>query len=246
MRLLFLIPSCPGPYRELERAQRETWLSTVEDPHQALFYESHDGPLRREGDRLLLPGEERLANLGRKTLGAFAFALANLDFDLVVRPNLGAYIDLRNLAVALRDHYERDDALYAGVEGKHTANLPARLRRRPRLLALYRRLRRSGLEVTSYASGSCYLLSRPLCEEVVEQASYWNHALVDDVALGALLARSGVVRQDANRMSLVDQSVAFPEGDPTIPLYHIRLRSPDRALDVARMYQLHMLLDRGS
>src|SRR5207244_4309286 len=139
---------------------------------ETLFYVGGRS-LRVDRRRLVVPIPDDLANVGRKTIAAFEYALENRRFDLVFRTNCSSYVDLPNLR-AYAEGYARLRRFYAGVLGGAAGGVP-------------------------FASGSGYFLSRDLVELVVQEQADWDHTKLDDVALGTLLARSGVHAESAPR-----------------------------------------------
>jgi hypothetical protein len=166
LRILVLVLGARvRPYPLLAHVIGRTWASMDVADVDALFYDGGADRARLDGRRLALPVADDLPNVGRKTLACFEYVLANRDFDLVFRTNCSSYVDLPNLREYALGH-ARVDRFYAGSVRVHDG--------------------------VQFASGSGYFLSRDLVELAVRQRAEWDHSLLDDVALGAIVARAGV------------------------------------------------------
>jgi hypothetical protein len=97
--------------------------------------------------------------IGVKTISAFNSALENSDFDFLFRINTSSYLNVEKLKESLLG--VKPTKYYAGVKGIHKGQI--------------------------FASGCGYILSRDLVQLVVDNFKLWNHALIDDVAIGELL-----------------------------------------------------------
>jgi glycosyltransferase involved in cell wall biosynthesis len=152
-----------SPYPELIRTIERTWAGVEVRGVETVVY-SGDSARKRIGRDLILPVPDDAANIGRKTIAFFEYALENCEFDVLFRTNSSSYVDLRNL----QDH--------AGL--------------RPEVRRLYSGF--IGTTPHPFASGSGYFLGRQLMELVVEHQSAWDHSLADDAALARVLAGLGV------------------------------------------------------
>jgi hypothetical protein len=169
--LVLVLGAGLAPYPMLMRTIRRTWASVQVPDVETLFY--YGGPaLRSNGARLILPVADDLTNVGHKTLSCFEHVLGDREFDLIFRTNCSSYVDLPNMRDFALER-GRDRGFYCGVVRSHDG--------------------------VSFASGSGYFLSRDLVELVVERQSAWNHSILDDVALGILLAQNGVQPEPAPR-----------------------------------------------
>jgi hypothetical protein len=73
----------------------------------------------------------------------------------------------------------------------------------------------------------------------------FNHQVIDDVALGEFMANRHIpINKQAIRLSYVNDLVEYHIGDRTVDhidhnlIYHIRLRSSDRNIDIKKMHEL--------
>ena len=211
LRTLVLVLGCrAAPYPRLIETIEETWASVEVETVAVLFYYGGDESGVR-GRSLYLPVPDDLAHVGEKTIAAFDHVLEHRDFDLVFRTNCSSYVDLPNLREFVRAR-GRAERFYCGHLGTHDA--------------------------VGFASGSGYFLSRDLVRIAVEQQTAWDHSLVDDVALGALLARRGIRPEPAPRHDF--GSVSEVNSVDTSQ-FHFRCRtdSPGRLEDGRVIVELH-------
>jgi hypothetical protein len=211
MKTLVLVLGCRAhPYPALIETIEATWAAEEVDDVSVVYYYG-GGELRRAGRHLHLPVPDDLPNVGRKTIAAFEHVLGDVDFDVVFRTNCSSYVDLLNL----RQHVlarAPERGFYAGLIGMHDG--------------------------VTFASGSGYFLSRDLVELAVQERAAWDHSLVDDVALGAVLDRHGFRPEPAPR-----QDFGSVEGVSEVDTsqFHFRCRtdSPGRLEDAQVMLELH-------
>lgn len=193
MKILVLVLATRlAPYPALIRTIKRTWAACPVPDAKTLFYYGGAG-LELDGDDLTVPAPGGRADIGRASVACFEYVLRHREFDVVFRTNCSSYVDLRNLCDYARAH----------VTGRFYSGL-------------------IGLREIPFASGSGYFLSRDLVELVVRQQSLWNHDLVDDRALAALLARNHVAPVPAPRQ---DFRWAPALGDIDTSLYHFRCRT---------------------
>lgn len=183
-----------APYPMLVRAIERTWASRDVKGVDVLFYSGGTAYARRARE-LRVPAPDDLGHVGQKTLSAFRHVLEHDSFDLLFRTNCSSYVDLPNLRAFAEEH-GRASGFYAGVPGAH-----------------------EGIE---FASGSGYFLSRDLVELVVAQEAALDWSLLDDVALGGLLAANRVHPEPIPR---VDFRTVAEARDVDTSLFHFRCRT---------------------
>ena len=98
-KILFMVlHSEAEPWRAIGEAQLATWMPHMPDGCSALHYVGGARRAHLDGATLRLEASEgALARLGPKTLEAFAWAVANRDFDYVFRTNTSSYVDAQLL-----------------------------------------------------------------------------------------------------------------------------------------------------
>ena len=194
----------------LRQVIERTWASVEVEETSVVFYEG-GSKLRSSERRLFLPVRDDLPNVGRKTLACFEHVLERKEFDVVFRTNCSSYVDLPNLRRFV-DGHARDQRFYAGSIRLHDG--------------------------IAFASGSGYFLSRDLVELVVALRDGWDHSLLDDVALGALLAQQGIAPGPAPRR---DYRSPAEVGTVDTEQFHFRCRTDSRGRlgDARIMVALH-------
>jgi hypothetical protein len=209
--LVLVLGSRTRPYSTLTRVAEATWASVTVDGVSVLFYYGGRRTRRVGSPALFLPVPDDFAHIGEKTIACFQHVLANDIFDLVFRTNCSSYVDLVNLSRYVADHAE-SKGFYAGVVGRHDA--------------------------VTFASGSGYFLSRDLVETVVRERDAWNHALLDDVALGLVLAGIGLEPVAAPRVDCMEPAEA---ADVDTSQFHFRCKTPSwgRIDDIEIMLRIH-------
>jgi len=149
-------------------------------------------------------------NLYYKCIDGFEWLLENEDFDYLIRPSAGSYVDLRLFKEGLDKIGIRDD-IYAGSVGMYdNSHNHARNPAHPRVL--------------KFASGSCFVASRKLIEDLVA-----NRNNIDPV-------------MGPHQISVVCDDVTFAKhfvhdmGVEIIPFLKYEMTSPDQATDAVRDY----------
>lgn len=227
-KVIILVMSSSNPvYQSLENSIKRTWYNIKDEQVEIIFYKerfntSTNDPILLNSD-LYLPCEDGFYNIGLKTILAFDWVRNNYEFDYIYRSNLGAFVYPDKLLQFIEN--KPKEKFYCGIPGKDTYYL--------------------GREV-NFASGSGYFLSKDLVNLVVENKELWNHSIVDDVALGDLLSNFSIeVDKSAVRMNICDDETFYQTGDSFLTdideskIYHIRLRSADRNIDIQNMNNIY-------
>lgn len=222
--------SSSAKYRRLERAIKRTWASVTQPGVKIIFYTDNQRRLFKNktavmrGDDLVLPCNDGYLACIEKTVQAFEYVSANYQFQYIFRTNLGSYISQKNMLRFLEDMPETQ--FYAGIIGD------AKYKDKP-----YR-----------FASGSGYFLSADLVKLVAENRNEVPADEIDDVALGVFMNDHNTpVNDKAIRLNYTNDEKVYQTGDETVEhicddrIYHVRLRSDDRKLDIKRMQALHNL-----
>ena len=127
------------------------------------------------GDCIYSDTPEGRENLYYKCLDGFEWLLENEDFDYLVRPSAGSYVDLRLLKQGL-DNLGIKDNIYAGSVGMYdNTHNHVRNPDQPRVI--------------KFASGSCFIASRNLIRDLVSKrdtidpvrSPYEEATIVDDL-----------------------------------------------------------------
>lgn len=154
--------------------------------------------------------------IGLKTIQAFKFILENYEFDYLFRTNTSSYLDTRALLKTLRTLPKTN--LYSGVIGRVFGDL-------------------------YFASGAGMLISRDVLERVCQMENSWNHGLVDDVAIGEIVASlrnpkvnlTALARLDIPSVELAQQT----SRESIMENYHFRCKSksPGETVEIMKYIQ---------
>lgn len=158
---------------------------------------------------------DSLATVGVRTLEMFEYALANLEFDFLVRTNTSSFLRVEKLADLL------DQSKSGGTVFAQTGSW-------------------GGLP---YPSGALYILPRPTVQAVVDNRQFWIHDYIDDVALGLLLKKLSLDRYTwLPRVDFPMNGDTFPSKNEVDAGLHFRCKSSDPKLTISRMLRLHSML----
>lgn len=184
-RILILVLSTDKDwYGRLAETSQQTWdAKDVEGVETIFYFGRSDKPSTEKV--LYTDVEDDFYNMGRKTLAAFEWALSHRTFDYVFRANASLYVDKAGLAKYCLDKPEHNLALGVVAECGEFEG-----------------------EKFPFMWGPSYLLSRNVVEKVVRQKDYWEHRMMDDLALSYLLRDLGIPLD--NRASMA--SVAMNKG----------------------------------
>lgn len=229
-KIVILVLASSNPhYKSLENTIKETWFNLKNDDVDIIFYSDNQSEEERltypvlKGDNLILPCDDGYYFSGVKTVLAYDWLLKNYDFEYVYRSNLGAYVSPKKMLKFIEDKPKEN--FYCGIHGFDTFHL--------------------GFSV-SFISGSGYFLSKDVVQKVIDNHAIWPHRAVDDVALGWVMEQLNVpINSSATRMNIGDGITDYNIGDkfvdsiPEEEIYHVRLRSENRQLDIDNMILLY-------
>jgi len=222
--------SSAAKFKKLEKAIKATW-GAIENPQvKIIFYGDNQRTLfkRRmpvyKGNDLVLPCKDGYLNCTEKTLQAFDFVSSNFDFDYIFRTNLGSFVNQDRILNFLMDKPGKQ--FYSGIVGVY----------------------KKGSAHINFASGSGFFLSSDLVRLLVQGRDIVDHRMIDDAAFGEFFAVNDIsIDKQAIRLSYTNEDMEYQIGDQTVEfipedlLYHIRLRSNDRRIDIERMKTLFAL-----
>lgn len=101
------------PYDKMVGTSLETWNSIPVDGVETVFY--FGNPIKDNTDKFIyFPIAEHYNSIGRKTLEAFEWALANKEFDFIARVNSSTYVDKVKLLAYIQTLPDKD--LLAGLK----------------------------------------------------------------------------------------------------------------------------------
>lgn len=225
--IILVMCSSSYRYRKLEYAIKETWANNVNPDVKIIFYTDNQRRLFKRGKAvfkdpdLILPCKDGYTECTEKTLQAFEYIASNFEFEYIFRTNLGSYVNLPKILFFLSD--KPVTKFYSGIIGQ----------------AEY-----GGISFP-FASGSGFFLSQDLVKFIVTNRNDLNNEVIDDVALGLFMHKNSIpLDTHARRLSYTDDTREYQTGKETVDylddslLYHIRLRSTNRAVDIDRMRTL--------
>jgi len=213
--LILVLTAKSGDFPMLEETARNTWGSIKNEDIEIFYYHGASPKDEIVGDTIYSTSPEGYHNVGKKTLTAFEL-LKNKEFDYLFRTNTSSYIVQENLLKFLENKPRQN--YYSGIQGSQY-NI-------------------------DYCSGSGYLISRDVFEKVIQYKKFWNHQLIDDVAIGNLIKSFNVkISEGATRLNIHDLERPYELCDLKNH-YHIRCAwHRDRNVDVFHMKNIHKLLN---
>lgn len=232
-KVIIMVMSSNQPtFQTLENTIKETWYNLKNDDVEIIFYKENNTYVTNnvvyEHPNLYLPCSDGYYSCGQKTLLALEWVQKNYEFDYIYRSNLGAFINVKNLINFLED--KPKEKFYCGILGINNFLLGEEIR---------------------FASGSGFFLSKDVVEIVLNSKNLWNHNVIDDVALGYVLLKFNIkVDERALRKNICDGIESYQNGVedlefiPEDEIYHIRLRSNNRILDVQNMIKIYKELEK--
>lgn len=202
---------------------KTTWGCEKHDNVEIVYYYGKKGHTFQEDSNVYLDIEESRPNIGHKTLKFFEYILKNKRFDFLFRTNASSYVNIKNLQKYLGD--KPFSGFYSGFIG-----------------------RENGVD---FASGSGYTITPDLVSLSVNRQEYFNHSMIDDVALSNQLRAFGHIPLAARRQNFFEPENVFNDIDKT--QFHYRCRSVcngDRdarsvELDTKIIQNIHKALQNG-
>ncbi len=173
--------------------------------------------ISESGNSLSVGGsKEGLRFLGRNFLAATQYAYSN-KFDFMVKTTISSVFNPEKLWEFL-DNHDWDYPLYAG---RKIAPPDGRVRKN-----------------FTFVSGSCVLLNRESMRLVLENARYWDHGLLDDVALGRLLHKKVPITEFSSAdLSSISGASTLPE-KYFQSIVHFRCKSAQRPRNDSEIMKL--------
>ena len=233
--IILVMSSSKKAYMDLENSIKETWFNLKNQDVEIIFYKDNENILDKknqpifDGINLILPINDGFHTQNQKTLLAFDWVNQNYDYDYIYRSNLGAFVNVENLLDFIKD--KPKSKFYCGIIGEDSYYLG---------------------KPVKFASGSGYFLSRDLINLILNGVNKWAFSAIDDVALGYFLSQNNIFpSEDALRMNICGDKIFYQKGDKEVEhiepqkLYHIRLRSEDRNLDIKNMKQIYSKLQEN-
>lgn len=165
-------------YGRLAETSQATWDSVEVEGVETIFYFAKSN--QPSTDKILFTdSDDDFWSMGKKTLAAFAYALANRKFDYIFRANASLYVDKAGLLEYVQD--KPGHGLALGILGPGSHNEKQFL----------------------YLWGPGYLLSRDIVQLVVDNREQWDHSVTDDNAISLLLHQLNVPLDNRGSMASI-------------------------------------------
>lgn len=161
--LILVLSSQKPPYDTMMQTAFDTWDSFEVEGTETIYYVGE--PVKNNTNKIIyLPIKEEYATMGHKALLAFDWCLKNKDFDYIARVHSSCYVDKKELIKHIQPLPTEN--VLAGVEIKDKQNW--------------------------LWGGGHFILSKDVVQKIVDNQEYWNHSLMEDVALSHLGTKLGI------------------------------------------------------
>lgn len=166
------------PYDSLMRCSQDTWDSIEVDNCETVYYLAGRQP--NNGKIIYVDVDKGLFSMGRKTLAAFEWALANKEFDYLSRPQANVFIHKTELVKYIQTL--PDENVFDTIEVAATPTA----------------------RHWSWGCGTLY--SRDVVQKLVDNRNNWRHDLMEDMATGYLIDELGIPYRKG-RLCSVDKQI---------------------------------------
>lgn len=178
--LILVLSTDKPPYDNLYRTSRETWDAADVEGVETIFYFAASPDKEGNYKTLYTTSDDDFFSMGKKTLCAFEYALANREWDYCFRANASLYVHKPGLLRYVQNQPETGLALGVVADCGHFEG-----------------------ERFSYLWGPSYLLSRDVVEKVVANQAWWEHKIMDDNAISRLLTQLEIPLDNRGSMASV-------------------------------------------
>lgn len=176
--LILVLSTDKPPYDRLASVSAATWDSVDVPGVETAFYFAQSG--QPNTDKIWFTNsDDDFWSMGKKTLCAFDYALANLEWDYVFRANASLYVNKAGLLNYVQDKAERGLALGVVAPGSHNG------------------------EQFLFLWGPGYLLSRDIVQLVCDNREFWDHTITDDNAISRVLTSLGIPLDNRGSMASI-------------------------------------------
>jgi hypothetical protein len=209
MKILIVVLSYldGGIYTKFFESQNESWNSIEVEGVDTFFLVGNNIEDTIDGNLIKTNVRESLYHCGYKTIKAFEL-LKDYEYDYIFRTNSSSYVDKQMLKDYLQDKPRTN--FYSGVIGNQY-----------------------GID---FASGSGFIVSKNVVDLVLLKKEYWEHRLIDDVALALLLRSLRINPVLAPRFNIETVNENTPMNH-----YHYRIKTLNRETDCQYMKSIFEL-----
>lgn len=155
-----------------------TWDSIEVENCETVYYLAGDRP--NNGKVIYVDVDKGLYSMGRKTLAAFEWALANKEFDYLSRPQANVYIHKTELVNYIQTL--PDENVFDTLEVLATPT------------------------TRRYGWGCGTLFSGDVVQKIVDNKQLWDHSQMEDVSMSHLLDDIGVPYREGRIVSIDRQT----------------------------------------
>lgn len=175
MKILILILSSNNyPSNINKYFQKISWLKNYRNEY--FFYQSSNSNFIKK-KILYLDCSADYKDINLKTIKAFEFSLKEFDFDFLLRTNTSSYIDIENLYNFLS--LKKDGSIFAGHIGR-SVDYPN----------------------FDFISGSAFILSRDLVNQLIVNKNSLDYSLPDDLMISKFFKQINIQFTNVERNEL--------------------------------------------
>ena len=171
--LIFVISCNRPPYDEMIKTSMATWDSAEIENTETYYYCGGGG--KSSGRTIMFDGEDDFHLMGHKNLLAFKWALENKQWDYMARVNASCYVHKQNLLNHVQSLPET--GVMSGLISDGNFG--------------------SGISFPFMWGGSGMIISRDVIQLAVDNGAQWDHSFAEDVAMGTLVQKHGIVLDGA-------------------------------------------------
>lgn len=166
-KVLILAIGCQlKPWDKMIQSSLDTWDSIEVEGVETIFYCGE--PLKENTGKIIyFPIKESYSTMGEKMIQAFKWALKNKEFDYIARVNSSCYVDKKELIQHIQTLPDKE--LFQGLI-----------------------VPESGKNQAWCWGGGQYIISKDVIQNIVDNRFYWNHELMEDVALSDIATRLNI------------------------------------------------------
>lgn len=240
--IILVLDTYQSSYDPTRIAIRDTWASVFrQNGYRIFFYKGNKNlvtPSFEPPDEILLPCDDGLNSTAKKLFLALHYIRQRYSFPFVYRTNLSSFLYFDNFHEHVSSVMpDRLAVMYSGVRGRFLYSELSSIFP-PKIYSLSSRLDPFSRSI-AFASGSGFFLGSELVDRILENSSLFNLSLIDDVAVGNLLARLGIYPASQSRCDLFDMYCRLTTSSIDSSCFHWRVKSMSRLNDAAIMYFLH-------
>ena len=159
--LILVLSSDFPPYDQMIQTSLKTWEMLEVEGVDTVFYCGKSN--KKNSEKVIyLPVDNRLHDMGSKSILAYEWALQNKQFDYVARVNASCYVDKTKLIEFVQQLSETN--VFAGTVAES----------------------QNGFK---YLWGGCqFIISKDVLQKIVDNQKLWRHDLMEDEAMSLVVS----------------------------------------------------------